>query len=90
MEGRFARGRIKRLKRLPSEIVEATAEAVDGLVGGAAVQLNGCCGGGLRCGNLRSRRLRGGRDSLNRICSHGADCVLEIQRSDAGAGASCA
>ena len=66
LEGRFARGRIEGLKRLPSEIVEATAEAVDGLVGGAAVQLNGCCGGGPRCGNPRSRSLRGGRSRFNR------------------------
>jgi len=66
LERLFARGRVEGLKRLPSEVVEATAKTVDGLVRGAAVQLNGCRGGGLRCGNLRSRRLRGGRSRFNR------------------------
>jgi len=90
LERLFARGRVEGLKRLPSEVVEATAKTVDGLVRGAAVQLNGCRGGGLRCGNLRSRSCAEDEAGSTGICSHGADCVLDIQRSDAGAGASCA
>src|SRR5208283_1855837 len=52
LERLFTGGRIEGLKGLPAEVVEATAEAVDGLVGGAAVQLDGGRGGGL-CGSLR-------------------------------------